>query len=124
MAPEVVEEKVNAEEKTNRNETVEAISVNYEENGILLVKELRKEVLSRGAWATLMFLYQEYDRANSSYKPPKVSLRRYQKKNGNYIQRSKFSISGEKQAKLISEKINAWYKEFGGIADSAEDAEA
>ncbi|OGJ87679.1 MAG: hypothetical protein A2268_04400 [Candidatus Raymondbacteria bacterium RifOxyA12_full_50_37] len=122
----MVEEKVDVVEKINRNETVEAISVNYEENGILLVKEIKKEILSRGAWATVMFLYQEYDRANSSYKPPKISLRRYQKKNGNYIQRSKFSISGEKQAGLISQKISDWYREFGGVVagGSSDDAEA
>jgi hypothetical protein len=89
--------------------TVNTISINYEEDGKLLVKELKKQILSKGAWTTIMFLYQEYDRASDQYKPPKVSLRRYQKKDGNYIQRSTFTISSEKQAHLIAKKILDWY---------------
>lgn len=96
-------------EKKNENDNINTISINYEEDGILLVKELKKIILSKGAWATLMFLYQEYDRASNNYKPQKVSLRRYQKKDGNYIQRSKFNISSEKQAHLIAKKILDWY---------------
>src|SRR3989339_918361 len=113
-------------EKGSGNSSVQNISINYEEDGKLLVKELKKQILSKGAWTTIMFLYQEYDRASDQYKPPKVSLRRYQKKDGNYIQRSKFSISGEKQAGLISQKISDWYREFGGVVagGSSDDAEA
>lgn len=96
-------------EKSQTNDNIDNISINYEENGILLVKELKKVVLSKGAWATIMFLYQEYDRGANNYKPQKISLRRYQKKDGNYIQRSKFNISSEKQAYLIAEKIKDWY---------------
>ena len=114
-------------EKEKTNNTIDGISINYEEDGLLLVKELKKVVLSKGAWATLMFLYQEYDRANQNYKPAKVSLRRYQKKEGNYIQRSKFNISSEKQAHMIAKKILDWYPGApGSEADlaSSEGAEA
>ena len=100
------------------NNSVESISINYEEDGILLVKEISKEILSKGAWTTIMFLYQEYDRANENYKPAKISLRRYQKKDGNYIQRSKFAISSEKQAGQIARTINNWYNlDEAGDAD-------
>jgi hypothetical protein len=91
------------------NQDIEEITINYEEDGILLCKELKKEILSRGAWTTIMFFYQEYDRAHQNYKEPKISLRRYQKKDGAYIPRSKFTISSLKQAASIAEKIKQWY---------------
>jgi hypothetical protein len=105
-------------EKGSASSTADNISINYEEDGILLVKELKKQVLSKGAWTTIMFLYQEYDRANKNYKPQKISLRRYQKKDGNYIQRSKFTISSDKQAHMIAKKIAEWYPNTV-LADSA-----
>ena len=46
------------------NATVEDLTVNYEENGQLIVKELDKVVLTKGAWATLMFRYQQWEPAN------------------------------------------------------------
>jgi hypothetical protein len=92
------------------NESIDDISINYEEGGVLLCKELKKEILSRGAWTTIMFLYQDYDRGTSDYKEPKISIRRYQKKDGTYVPRSKFNVSSKNQAKLIAEKIKQWYQ--------------
>ena len=37
---------------------VDDITINYEEDDILKVKELDKEILSKGAWTTIMFKYQ------------------------------------------------------------------
>jgi hypothetical protein len=108
-------------EKGPTGSTADNISINYEEDGILLVKELKKQVLSRGAWTTIMFLYQEYDRANKNYKPQKISLRRYQKKDGNYIQRSKFTISSDKQAHMIANKIVEWYPNTVLSGDAVEE---
>lgn len=41
--------------------TVEELSVEYSEGDQVLVKELDKKVLTKGAWATLMFRYQDWD---------------------------------------------------------------
>ncbi len=90
-------------------ETIEDINIEYEEDGILLIKELKRNVLSKGAWTTIMFLFQEYDRASSDYRPPKISIRRYKKMGGNYRQQSKFNISNEKQGIQIANKIVEWY---------------
>jgi hypothetical protein len=89
-------------------ETVEELTINYEEEGILLCKELDKQVLTKGAWATVMFLYQDYNRKDEDYGPPKVSIRRYQKKEGNYVSRSKFNISSLGQAEKIVETLQEW----------------
>ncbi len=87
---------------------VEDISIEYEEDGRLIVKELEKEILSKGAWTTIVFLYQELNRRTDVYNPPKVSIRRYKKIRGTYRQQSKFNISGHKQAKQVIEVLNSW----------------
>ena len=39
-------------------ETVDELTVTYEDGGIETVKELDKKVLTKGAWATIMYRYQ------------------------------------------------------------------
>jgi hypothetical protein len=90
------------------NEHVDDLTVTYEENGIETTKELDKVILSKGAWATVMFRYQDWDNAKGEYGPVKYSIRRYQKRNGEYWQKSKFNISSEDQAKKIIEALQNW----------------
>ncbi len=89
--------------------TVDELTINYQDKDELLVKELDKQILTKGAWATIMFLYQDLDRKSKEYGPQKISIRRYRKVNGEYRQQSKFNIGSEKQAKQIVETINKWY---------------
>ena len=89
-------------------ETVEELTVNFEEDGVLKVKELDKHVLTKGAWATVMFLYQDFDRRKEDYGPTKVGIRRYQKRDGVYTYRSKFNISSLDQAQKVVEALNKW----------------
>ncbi len=94
-------------------ETVDELTYNYEDDGKLVRKELSKEVLSKGAWATLMFLYQEMDRKSGEYRPPKVSIVRYKKSGGVYRKQSSFNISSEKQGRQIIEILENWFSEDG-----------
>ncbi len=89
-------------------ETVEELTIQYEEDGQVLRKELDKEVLSKGSWATIMFLYQDLDRKSGDYGPQKISIRRYQKREGTYLQRSKFEISSANQARSVCRTIEEW----------------
>lgn len=91
--------------------TVEELTVNYEEDGIAVVKEIDKAVLSKGAWATVVFRYQEWDRAKESYGPDKYTIRRYKKSGGDYRQQSKFTISSPDQARKLIDVLEAWMKE-------------
>ena len=90
-------------------ETIDELTVNYEEEGKVLRKEEAKEVLSKGSWTTIMFLYRDLDRKTGEYGPAKISIRRYQKREGNYLQRSKFEISSAIQAWAICRKIKDWF---------------
>lgn len=87
---------------------VEELTVNYEEDGQLLVKELDKQILTKGAWSTIIFRYQDWNRAKEEYGPDKYSIRRYQKRNGQYQPKSKFNISSADQARKIIAALESW----------------
>lgn len=91
--------------------TVEELTVTYEDNGVETIKELDKKVLTKGAWATVIYRYQEWNRTKEAYSEDKYTIRRYQKRDGEYQQKSKFNISSVKQAQEIIEALEGWVKE-------------
>lgn len=91
--------------------TIDELTVNYTEEGKLVVKELDKVVLTKGAWSTVLYRYQDWDRQKGEYGPEKFTIRRYQKRGGQYMQKSKFNISSVDQAKKIIEALQNWIKE-------------
>ncbi len=88
--------------------TVDELTVSYTDEGVETVKELDKVILTKGAWSTIMFRQQDWDRRKEVYGPDKYSIRRYQKRNGEYVLRSKFVISSKDQAEKIIEVLNKW----------------
>ncbi len=88
--------------------TPDELTINYTEDGIDIVKELDKEVLSKGAWTTVIFRFQEWNRAKEEYSKDKYTIRRYQKRDGEYIQKSKFNISSPAQAQQLVTALNKW----------------
>ncbi len=90
--------------------TVDELTIRYEEDGIETVKELDKQVLTKGAWSTVIFRYQDWDRTKQVYGPDKYSIRRYQKRGGEYQQKSKFNISSKDQAEKIIAALQEWIK--------------
>jgi hypothetical protein len=100
-------------------ETIDELSYDYEEDGKLVRKELERHVLSKGSWATVMFLYQELDRKSESWRAAKVAIVRYKKWNGVYRKQSGFNISSEKQARQIVEAIEKWYSADGAAGSDA-----
>lgn len=91
--------------------TVDELTIAYTEDGIEVVKELDKEILSKGAWSTVIFRYQEWNRSKEEYGPDKYSIRRYQKRSGEYMPKSKFNISSRDQAKNIIAALQKWTEE-------------
>jgi len=90
---------------------VNDITIQYEEDGVVIVKELDKEILSKGAWATVMFRYRQWDKRRQEYSPDSYAIRRYQKVHGDYVQKSKFTISSNKQAEKIVKALQRWLQE-------------
>lgn len=91
--------------------TVDDLSIEYVEDGITVVKQLDKEVLSKGAWSTVIFRYQDWDRQKEQYSKDKYTIRRYQKRNGEYFQKSKFNISSPDQARSLIAALQGWLDE-------------
>jgi hypothetical protein len=87
---------------------VTELTINYTEEDILIVRELDKEVLTKGAWSTIMYRYQDWDRKKEAYGPEKYTIRRYRKLNNEYRQQSKFNISSKDQARQIIDALNKW----------------
>ncbi|MBU1221753.1 hypothetical protein KKF34_13090 [Myxococcota bacterium] len=90
---------------------MDEITYDYEENGVLVRKEIAKEFLSKGAWSTVMFKYQEFDAKTSTYRAPKVALVRFKKSGGKFIKQSGFNITNKKQALQISDILQKWFLE-------------
>lgn len=91
--------------------TIEDLTINYEEDGVQVVKETGKEVLSKGAWTTILFRFQNLDRKTGEFGKDMFTIRRYQKRQGEYVMKSKFNISSSEQAKKIIEILEKWTSE-------------
>jgi len=90
---------------------VDDLTISYEEEGVLVVKELDKVILSKGSWATVLFRYQQWEKAKEDYGQDRYSIRRYRKMDDEYRQQAKFNISSKEQAIKIIEALQKWTKE-------------
>ena len=89
--------------------TIEEITIDYtDEDGQQIIRQLDKQVLSKGAWTTIMFLYTEWDRRKKAWSAPKARIDRFQKKNGEYRSQSKFKFTSSKQARQIIDIFKQW----------------
>ncbi len=90
---------------------ISELTIQYEEDGVVTVKELDKVVLTKGAWSTIIYRFQDWNRTKEEYGPDKYTIRRYQKRNGEYMQKSKFNISSKDQAKAVIAALEGWTKD-------------
>ena len=93
------------------NQEIDELSVQWKEDGVLKIKELRREIFPSGNWATGIFLYQELQGEGESarFSEPKVSLRRYRRRGGRYQVHSKFVLSSAQQARQVAAILNGWF---------------
>ncbi len=88
--------------------TVDELTIDYEEDGIKVVDELDKVILTKGAWATVIYRYRQWQPSKEEYSPDKYTIRRYRKMSGNYRPQSKFNISSKDQALKIIAALQEW----------------
>ncbi len=91
--------------------TIDDLTVSYEEDGVQVTKETGKEILSKGAWTTILFRYQTLDKATGEFGRNLYTIRRFQKRQGEYAMKSKFNISSSEQAKKIIDTLKGWIDE-------------
>ncbi len=101
--------------------SIDKLTANWtdERDGKQKVEELKKEILTRGAWTTIMYLIRELDSKTGQFGAPKIRIQRYQKKGDSYMPRSKFTITNAKQAYQIMEIMKKWYPENPGANEAA-----
>jgi len=87
---------------------VDDITISYEEDGVEVIKEIDKKILTKGAWTTIIFRYQQWENAKESYSSDKYTIRRYRKMHDEYRQQSKFNISSPDQAQKIIAALQEW----------------
>ena len=91
--------------------TVDDLTIDYTEDDKLIIKQLDKEVLTKGAWSTVVYRFEEWNRTKEEYGPNKYSIRRYQKRNDEYRQKSKFNITNRGQAEKLIAILQRWLDE-------------
>lgn len=90
--------------------TIDEITVDYtDETGKQVVRQIDKQVLNRGAWTTILFLYSEWDKKTDDWGPPKARIERYQKRNDEYRSQSRFKFTSFKQMKQIMDVFETWF---------------
>ena len=104
-------------------ETLDELTYDYEEDGTLVRKEIDRVVLTKGGWATMMFLFQELDRNSGKFRAPKMAIVRFKKSKGAYRKQSSFNISSEKQARQIAEVFEQWYPKIQAATQETAQAE-
>lgn len=92
-------------------ETINDLTVECVEDGVVTLKELNKIILTKGAWCTIIYKIQTWNRSKKSYNPVSYTIRRYQRYGCEFKQRSKFTISSNKQAKNIIDALTKWMQE-------------
>lgn len=90
------------------SESVNDLTIEREENGTVIIKELDKAILSKGAWATVLYRFKAWQPETDDYGPDKYMIERYRKVGGEYRRQSKFNISSAEQARKIVEALSAW----------------
>ena len=89
-------------------ESIDELTVSYTDGDIETVQELDKVILTLGAWTTILFRYRDWDRSKEEYGPEKYTIRRYQKRGGQYQMQSKFNISSRGQAQDLINALRKW----------------
>ena len=86
-------------------ETLEELTYDYEDEGVLVRKQIDRAVLTKGSWATVMFLFQELDRTKGKFRRRRWRSSASRRAKGSYRKQSSFNISNEKQARQITEVL-------------------
>jgi hypothetical protein len=84
------------------------LSIDFEEDGKVVRKGIKKEVLSKGAWVTVAYLFQDLNRKKEIWGAPKCSITRYKKAKGIYLFQKEFTLSSAVQAKQFVDAVQKW----------------
>ena len=100
---------------------VAELTVRFEENGVVVVEELAKAVLTASStWVTVAYLARERDKVSGVFAGPRVSLRRYKKRGGRFIVDKHFTLTTRPQVVALQEALATWFAADGLAAHAAD----
>jgi|SRR5450432_1326369 len=100
------------------SELLDELTYDREDDGVLVRKQLERVILERGAWATVLFVYQELDRDTGAFHAPRMTIVRFKKWRGAFRKHASFSIEGAQQARQLAVVFERW---GSTLVDEAED---
>ena len=86
----------------------EDLTINYEEDGVLVVKELDKVTPFKRGMGHRALQVRPVGQSKNDYGPERYSIRRYRKMDDEYRQQAKFTISSKEQAQKLIEALLTW----------------
>jgi hypothetical protein len=84
------------------------LTIQYEEDGQVVVEELDKVFLQKGTWTTVLYRFRQINPKTGEWGPVKASIRRYQKTRGYFRKSDAVNIS-EKSAPVLVSKLSEWF---------------
>jgi hypothetical protein len=84
------------------------LTIQYEEDGQVVVEELDKVFLQKGTWTTVLYRFRQINPKTGEWGPTKASIRRYQKTRGYFRKSDAVNIS-EKSAPVLVSKLSEWF---------------
>lgn len=103
------------------NDPVAELTVRYEEDGVVVVEELAKAVLTTSpTWVTVAYLSRERDKVSGAFAGPRVSLRRYKKRGGRFIVDKHFTLTTRPQVVALQAALGAWFAADGLAAHAGD----
>jgi hypothetical protein len=93
---------------------LDALTYDYTKGGILLRRQLGKEILSNtGIWADVAFLHQDLNIATDNWKPAKVTIARFKRIGGIWKKQNHFNVNSAQRANQITAVLSKWHDRIG-----------
>jgi len=80
-----------------------------DENGRVVKSQTDKEILTRGAWSTILFKYKEVEPLTDDFGDEKAVIARYRKRGGAWKLTKAFRVTNAKMARKIARVFTEWF---------------
>jgi hypothetical protein len=106
------------------SDDLDDLTYDQEVDGVLARKQLDRVVLTRGAWATVLFLYVQLDRATGDHGAPKVAVVRFQRSRGGWRKHAAFTLATADDARALADVLARWGPRLAADDTDDDDADA
>jgi two-component SAPR family response regulator len=91
---------------------LDEISLDVEEQGVLLKKQIAKSIIAKGSWPVAVFLYRELDEKKKDYGTLKTGIYKFRKIQDSYRIQGKINLPSFDDAVELAKVILKWKEDF------------